>query len=779
MPGVRPPFGIGKRIGMSDRYRQNGPQTTPAPPWRLRVGTYARLVAVCGLLLGGITVPAGAASGPWAQAEIGPNAAVDGRLVAAVDGVGDLEAVPAGLHVLLPTGWKTYWRSPGDAGLPPSVDWSASRNVAAVDVAWPAPHRFQLFGLETFGYEHEVVFPLTVTPEQTGAPVHLAGTADLLVCSDVCVPAVLDLTLDVPAGAASADPIAANLIARYRAQVPDDGSGAGVSVTDAAASRIDGTPGLTVRARAEEPFQTPDVLVEGPEGWAFAAPAVMLDADGRTLTARIAATQWPGQSGPQDAPDTGGREAGTLTGAQVTLTLLDGARTAERTVAVAAAADTVGRATGGPGGAGLSIWPVLGFAVLGGLILNLMPCVLPVLSLKLLSVIQAGGESRSRIRGRFLASAAGILASFLALAGAAIAVQSAGGAVGWGMQFQQPVFIAFMVTLLTLFACNLFGLFEIILPSGLQTRLGLAGATAEQRGGSLAGDFVTGAFATLLATPCSAPFLGTAVAFALSRGSAEILAVFSALGLGLALPYLAIAAAPALARAMPRPGRWMLRVKQGMALALLATAAWLLSVLAAQVTPATALLLTGVLAALAALLYARRAVSAPGMRVASSAAAGLLALAAVGVPAVVGPGGAPSPASPAPGVGGADAIGQPATARTAWTHWDPEAVAHQVAAGRTVFVDVTADWCITCKANKTLVIDRGGVADRLAAETVVAMQADWTRPDPAIADFLASHGRYGIPFNIVYGPGAPDGITLPEILRQGVVLDALDRAAGS
>jgi len=715
-------------------------------------GIAAPLLAVLALVAA--AAGARAETGPWRAAALDAETTVSARLIAAVDGVGSLDSVPLGLQVRLPDGWKTYWRSPGEAGLPPRLDWSASDNVAGADLAFPAPHRFRLFGLDTFGYEREVVFPIDARPETAGAPMRLAARADLLVCSDLCVPASFDLRLDLPAGPASGDPGPANLIDRFASLVPQDEAAAGLAIDTVSAAP--GGDALIVEATARDGFADPDILVEAGGFWMFGAPEPLgADAAGSgTLRVRLPVLQTP-----TDAPP--------LAGLPVTLTLVDGARAVETDAAVAPAGDAAaaGGASAGAGagrGAGigtLSLLPILGLAFVGGLLLNLMPCVLPVLSLKLMAALGHAGAAPGRVRAGFLASSAGIVVSFLVLAGGAIAVKAAGGAVGWGIQFQQPMFLVFMIVVLTLFASNMAGLFEIALPG----RLGDAAGRAGGRGG-LGGDFATGAFATLLATPCSAPFLGTAVGFALARGAGEIVTVFLALGLGLAAPYLLVAAVPGLAARLPRPGRWTVRLKQALALALAATAVWLLTVLAVQIPPAGAAAVAVLMVALAGALALRRL--GGSVRRAGAPAAVGLAVAAFALPMALD----------APRADGASAAGpEAATAGIVWVDFDRAEIDRLVAEGRTVLVDVTADWCLTCKANKALVLDRGAVADRLAGD-VVAMRADWTRPDPAITRYLESFGRYGVPFNAVYGPGTPAGRPLPELLSADAVLDALARA---
>ncbi|KJB93919.1 copper-resistance protein [Skermanella aerolata KACC 11604] len=683
-------------------------------------------------------LPAHGASGPWQQTDT-----VEGRLIAAVEGTGEgagtLDRVPLGLHLKMKPGWKTYWRSPGDAGLPPQVSWDGSGNLAGTDFRWPAPHRFTLFGIETFGYDGEVVFPITARPAQAGQPLDLKASVDLLVCSDICVPQHLDLTLQVPAGPAASSGADANLIARFASYVPGDGTASGLGIESVRTSG----KGLEVAATAREPFVDPDVFVENAAGAVFGAPSVAFADGNRRITVTLPSS---GQPVPLD-------------GLPMTLTLVDGARSLE-TVATVNAGGGVSQGLGGVPG----LIAILGFALIGGLLLNLMPCVLPVLSLKLLSVVGHGGSAPRDIRAGFLASAAGILFSFMVLAGAAIALKLTGSAVGWGIQFQQPLFLVFMVVLVTGFAANLWGLFEIPLPRAIaDAALGGHHGGGHHGGGqhstSLGGHFATGALATLLATPCSAPFLGTAVGFALARGPLEILAVFAALGLGLALPYLLVAAFPALAARLPRPGRWMLVLRRILGGTLALTGVWLLTVLAVQVSPAAALAVGALMATLVLVLAIRKRL--PGRaRVAGGALAAVLALAAFGLPMAL------------------DRHASQAAAAIdgRWTPFDKAAIREQVAAGRTVFVDVTADWCITCQANKKLVLTRGTVAERLFGSGIVPMRADWTRPDDRISSYLAEHGRYGIPFNIVYGPGAPDGVALPELLTEAAVLAALDRA---
>ena len=668
-----------------------------------------------------------AVTGDWVENDHGRV-----RLVSAVESTAPGMEIPLGLQFQMKPGWKIYWRSPGDAGFPPIPDWSASQNVADVRMDWPAPERFQVLGLETIGYKNEVVLPLTVVPADGAAATRLAGLVRYLTCDDICVPYDVSVSLTVPPGTGDPGP-EAHLIDRFAARVPGPATAAGLEVIDATLQTADEGVLIQVAARAPDPFSTPDLYVEGPDGSYFDAPEVTLQPDGRTARFSVRG---------------GGLEPAEFAAQPLTFTLVDGARAVEDRRQAPFAPEG--------GVTALGLWAALGLALIGGLILNLMPCVLPVLSLKLLSAVKYGGAEPARVRAGFLASAAGILTSFVILALILIALRAAGQSVGWGIQFQQPVFLAAMTAILVLFACNLAGLFEIHLP-GFLGEAAVRGSDAR----GLAGHFLTGMFATLLATPCSAPFLGTAVGFALSGSAANTIMIFVALGLGLATPYLAVALAPRLATALPRPGPWMVKLKWVLAAALIATAVWLVSVLYVQAGGETAVAVAAFGCLIAAVLATRRLEGSRLGRHAGKIAA-VLVISMAALPAVRG-----GPAAP------------PALLDDAvWQPFDEAAIPELVAADKIVFVDVTADWCITCQFNKRTVLNAGEIAAWLASGDVVAMKADWTSPDPGISRYLARFGRYGIPFNVIYGPSSPGGVTLPELLTREAVYDAARRAGG-
>ena len=683
---------------------------------------------------------------PWQQTE---QTAL--RLIAATETTGGARILSLGLHFKLKPGWKIYWRSPGDAGFPPRPDWSPSENLKTAVLHWPAPRRFEVLGMQTLGYTGEVVLPMAVELTDPAKPLRVAGAVNYLTCKEICIPYTAELALTLPRGPVQPSPFA-HLIGRFQADVPGDGGLHGLAIERAETWTQGKTTLLLVTASAASPFQAPDLYAEGPPELAFSKPSVDFSNAGRTARLRIEVYGLDALEGPK--PE-------TLAGQSLTLTLIDGKRTAERRLTVAAG---IGSAAGGA----TSLALILMLAVLGGLILNLMPCVLPVLSIKLLGVVGHGGGERRKVRLSFVASAAGILAAFGVLAAALIALKAAGMTVGWGIQFQQPWFLIAMTLMVTVFACNLWGFFEFRL---LRWAADWGEHSTHTHG--LGGHFLQGALATLLATPCSAPFLGTAVGFALARGPVEIGAVFAALGLGLALPFLAVALFPALATRLPKPGPWIVTFRRFLGLALAATGVWLLSVLATGVGFMAAAVV-GALAAAAAggLFLGRQRPDGAGLRTSAWLAA---AVAAFLVPGWLGE-------TPGGGKAAATALApDPEAAQTLdalWTPFDEAAIPKLVAEGKTVFVDVTADWCLTCQVNKAFVLSASAVVAALKGPGVVVMKADWTLPDPGVSAYLARHQRYGIPFNAVYGPGAPKGVVLPELLSRKSVLDALEKAAG-
>ena len=691
------------------------------------LGTLIHAAALAAVI--GVQAPGGAVAG---ASEAFSSPAVTAKLISAQDGVAQGVAnISAGLDLDLAKGWKTYWRSPGEVGIPPQVDWAGSDNVAKVEVFWPAPTRFTAFGIENFGYQDEVVFPLRIQLERPGDPATLAAAVTLLTCSDVCVPQDFALTLTLPRGN-GLDQQAADRIGAFSARVPLEGDTA--ALTSAHAHVDSGKTELTVALQSAVPFDAPDVFPEMGTGTALGKPDIRLGEEGHLLWARfpvLALNEDSYQPPVLTVTNSPGRAF------TVTPEPADRPLTPPFTVKQLA-----------PGLAHVA-W-IAAIALLGGLILNVMPCVLPVLSIKLSSALRQQGRSPMTVRGGFLAAAGGVMVFMWGLSAVLFVLQRLGLAVGWGLQFQSPAFLALMFVILMVFSANLFGMFQINLPSSLLTKLSRAGG-----GNGYGSDFLTGLFGAVMATPCSAPFLGTAVAFALAGRGVDLVLVFTSLGVGLATPYLVLAASPGLVRLLPKPGRWMIGVKLVLGGLLVVTALWLIWVLIGVAGPAAAAAAAGLTAILILTLAWNR--PSPWLRWSGIAVFTVLPLLA------------------------ATTLSQPASVSKQqelhdWVRFDRGEIARLVSRGEVVFVDVTADWCLTCKANKALVLDREPVLSALESADVTTMQADWTRPDATISRYLEQFNRYGIPFNAVYGPAAPDGIVLSEILSASSVLDALEDA---
>ena len=618
----------------------------------------------------GIQSPVRAAEGPWLKTDF-----AEARLISAAENwqIQDRDAIwRTALEVQLQPGWKIYWRSPGDAGLPTQVflDEFSKNAWYSSELLFPVPERFTLFGLETYGYGGRVILPLDITVP-AGADAFVAGMLDLLACSDICVPMQGALSLGLTSGT-GASSIYAQDIAFARAHVPSTATGPDISIAD---MWVDGdTNQLLVRYDTSD-LQLEDIFIEGAgPGYSFSKPI----SEGGLAQINVS-----------------GKVATDLIGVPLVMTIVAGDQYTEITHTPSddnsLAAQIAGKQV-----TSLLLSSLL-IAFLGGLILNVMPCVLPVLSLKIASVLSMSGASETQVRRRFFASAAGIMFSFLLLAGGLIAVRAAGLQVGWGIQFQQPIFLAIMFGILALFTLSLFDRIYIPIPSFL------SGLTRTDGQHNLRGDFFAGMLATLLATPCSAPFVGTAIAFALTASDGVLALTMMAMGLGLASPWLLFVVHPKFVSLLPKPGKWMVWVKQGLGLLLLLTTIWVGSLF----------------------------INAIGWREVEPKQAGN------------------------------------------WQVWSEAEMDAQIAQGNIVFVDVTADWCITCKTNKLLVLDTADGVAATEALQVVRLQADWTRPDPEIASFLAKYGRYGIPFNLILHEKLENPVILPEILTLKALKDSL------
>jgi thiol:disulfide interchange protein DsbD len=680
----------------------------------------------------------------------------EAELVAATAAIVPGKPLSVGLRLKHDPHWHTYWQVPGDSGLPTTLKWQLPAGFSAGPIEWPLPKRLPIGPLMNFGYEGEVLLPVQVaTPLAVteGQTLLLRARADWLICKDVCIPGGADLQLSLPVQSAAAPSRHAALFDSTRRQIPQP------VTLDRAAAAIEAN-----RIRLSYQAATPVRSLEFfplEEGRIEPAAAQTLRAEAGHTVLHLTAAQ-PVAAGFQVLKGVLVANGGpTMAGEGGWAGVIDVPLVAGTVAQVAPAASAP--AVIGETGPSMGLWVALAGAFIGGLLLNLMPCVFPVLSLKLLSLMQhqrAEDEARlphASLRAHGVAFAAGVVICVVLLAAVLIALRGAGEQLGWGFQLQTPWVIAALTLLFFLIGLNLLGTFELSVGGALAS----SGAAQRLQTDRLSGSFATGLLAVVVAAPCTAPFMGAALGFAMTQPAPTALAVFATLGAGMAAPYVALTWMPALLARLPRPGAWMLRFKQVMAFPMFATCVWLLWVLAQQVgIDAVAMVLGGlVLAALGAWAFGLMQVGARRWRWIALASLPLSLYAVFGATT-------PGASTARDAVRAADAAG--------WQPWSQAAQQSGLAAGKPLFVDFTAAWCVTCQANKRLVLSSGAVQAAFAQRGITMLRADWTNRDDEITRELARFGRNGVPLYVLYGREGRTEV-LPELLTERIVLDALDR----
>ncbi len=710
------------------------------PP--LPVVTSARaFIAAAALLLAAVTL-----AGPVKTEH------VEAELVAAKTALVPGEPITVALRLAMEKGWHTYWQNPGDSGLPTTLAWKLPAGIEAGPIEWPAPLVLPVGPLVNYGYEGEVLHLVELKPQTTlgvGQTVVLAARADWLVCKEVCIPEGVDLTLALPvATAAPPDARWGAPIAAARAALPRPLSGWQASAEGR---------GTVIALRLAAPAGAPDPGVIrffpfvpdkiDPSG----AQRVTRDGDSYVLTLPVASTL----AGPLDrlagvVSAAGG--FGSARAATIDVALVGNVAAGPKSAPVAP--PTLNIAPASMAGGGLTLMLAVASALVGGLILNLMPCVFPVLTLKVLG-FATHHDSRPTLKHEAAAFAAGVVLTFVALGAALAALRAAGEQLGWGFQLQSPAVVSVLAILFFVLALNLSGVFEF----GQLAPSVVTGWTSKNR---TLDAFGSGILAVVVASPCTAPFMGAALGYAMTGTVATMLVVFVALGVGMALPYVSLALFPGWRRRLPRPGPWLERFKQVLAFPLYATVIWLAWVLGAQRDNDALIRLLIVLLCVGIALWAWRIVRTGGAR--PWGVAGFIALA--GAATLAWPLLVAEPLPPAKA--GAAA----ASNSRDWAAFTPEVVAGLRASGRPVFVEFTAAWCVTCQVNERLVLDTDDVRARFAEKNVALVRADWTRRDPAITQALAELGRNGVPVYVLYRPGK-EPLLLPEILQRSTIEEAL------
>jgi thiol:disulfide interchange protein DsbD len=655
----------------------------------------------------------------------------------------------AGLHFKLEPGWHVYWKNAGDSGEPPHVQWTLPKGINAAPIQFPAPKRLPLGPLMDFGYENEVLFPFPfhVADSVKAGPAVLHAKVDWLVCREVCIPGKTELeaTRNVYRGLYELGLIHPPLFQQFLNQLPKPLPPTDTAIFQPTATGFRLAVSTGQRETQAAFFPEDENILDNP-----ASQVITPTPKGFFLDLKKDANLTANPAKLKGVIELSG-------GRNYEIAALPGTITPEISGLLPCGTSALAKSQ-------LTLLRIVGVAFLGGLLLNLMPCVFPVLFLKGLALCQSGTEERKKLRAHGFVYTAGILVSFWALVALLLALRAAGATLGWGFQFQSPVFLSLMAALLFFLGLSLAGQFEI----GL-TLTSAGGSLAAKQG--YAGSFFTGVLAVVVATPCTAPFMGAAIGYALAQPAAVTFAVFTALALGLAAPYVALTLQPAWTRLLPKPGAWMDILKQAVSVFIFGTVIWLVWVIA---TAYGAGLLAALLASFLLLAIAGWFLGRWPARRWATAVVAMILLTVVAACVV-----APKQFASAPSSTSAQPSSGDAAAGSTWQPWSADAVQHALAAGQPVFVDFTASWCLSCQVNERVALDRPEVMQAFAAANVALFRADWTREDPAITQALTDLGRSGVPVYALYTPGQSAPQLLPQVLTPGIVIDALSGLPGS
>ena len=638
------------------------------------------------------------------------------RLISPITNNNYQKEIYLGLEYRLKDGWKTYWKSPGDGGFPQVIDWSKSINIANFEIEWPKPEQFEILGTQSIGYSNQVIFPLKINIQNEYKLSTLILDINYLVCKDICIPGNAYLELNIPSGEGQLTEHSYS-IEKTISNLPQKKIELSfLKKSEVKSFASDKFISIEYSATANKFFSKPSVFLHTQYGLPVNDPIIKLSANFKNLEAKFIFNK---KLIEDDKIDT-----------EIVIIDSYGSYISKKIVTVEKKKNIKPN----------NLFFIMLIAFIGGLILNAMPCVLPVLSIKLISILQKESNTNS-IRKSFIINSFGIVFSFILLALSLILIRFFGYNVGWGIQFQQPIFLMIITLILTLFALNLFGLFEFSIPKFANSNQFFFFQNNNMR------DFFNGFFATLMATPCSAPFVGTALTYAFTQSSLSLLYIFILMGVGMASPYILISIVPNLIKFLPKPGQWMIYLKYFLGLLLLGTTFWLCSILLNHFNYYFILLSFSILIIV---LFLNNIIKFKKITI----IIGTVIFFSL-----------PNFSFFLP---------NDSKIQSSWLDFNLVDIKELISEDKIIFVDVTADWCATCQFNKFNVLDNILVKEAFLKHKVIKIKADWTKPNKKIEKFLENNKKFGIPYNVIYDKNNINGINLSELLSVNEVIETLN-----
>ena len=645
---------------------------------------------------------------------------VEVRIISPFSKAGDDPNLYLGLEYQLQKGWKTYWHSPGDGGFPQSLEWKDSTNISSLEILWPQPKGFDILGLKSIGYENEVIFPLKIELEDINQTSIFSFELNYLTCKDICIPGQAHLELILPPGHGIITDHSFQL-EKYLSKIPLENSNiTGLKILNVTASSDTVNSLINIEAQSKFPLINPNFFLGNDLGLPIVEPHYSFSSDRKNVTVQFFFNE------------------SVFNYENFNLSIFFNDRNVAfqyNTIIEPIIVSKLFKSN-------YSYIYIFLIAILGGLILNVMPCVLPVLSLKLLSILNHRQKNLHSIRKSFFITASGIITSFLLLAFILIGLKISGTSIGWGTQFQQPLFLMIIALILYLFSLNLMGFFEFNLPHFISNSLSIS---VNKK--SLYTDFLNGFFATLLATPCSAPFVGTAVSAAFTQSFIMMIGIFFFMGLGMASPYIITGLFPQTIDMLPRPGKWMNKLKYLLSILLIGTLVWIGMILQNHFN--YFFIIISFFLALIILISFRYFIHLKLIVIIFSIVVffSLNFITQLKVNTI--------------------------RIDKDWQNLTKVNIGEMIN-DNIIFVDVTADWCVTCQFNKLNVLNSNLVRSVFAANNVIKIRGDWTKPNKKIEEYLNDYNRYGIPFNIIYSKDYPQGIILSELLTSSEIINVIE-----